>query len=76
MTNKTPSTNPTDIQSERKIFYNHEVKDFMRTGDDTILNRIIFRLFIDSPTPKEFKKDKAFSILFILGNTKHLIIQP
>ena len=39
----------------------------MRTGDQVILKRIVFRNFINTPTPENFKNDKAQAVMMTMA---------
>jgi len=60
------------LLKERRNTYCRDVRDFMRTGDSVILKRIIFRTFINSPTPEYFKNDKAQAVMLTMASDRSI----
>jgi len=43
-----------------------ELRDFMRNGDQVILRRALFKIFVHHPTPIMFKQHKANAALLLM----------
>lgn len=44
-----------------------EMRDYLRTGDSTILRRLMFRLFVATPCPPMFAPQKACALVQIMA---------
>lgn len=43
-----------------------EIKDYMRTGDRTILSRVILKMFANQTTPSYMHQEKSKTVMMLL----------
>lgn len=58
------------LEKERAGNYRREVRDFIRTGDNLILRRVVFRNFIFSPVSPHFTNEKAQAVMMIMASDR------
>lgn len=53
-------------QEEYRSALQREIRDFLRTGDDVILKRILFKTFVHHSVPWRLKSQKAGVIMMLM----------
>ncbi len=43
-----------------------EINDYIRTGDELILKRVLFKVYISQPATISFKKQKALTVMLMM----------
>lgn len=61
-----------DCKKRQEEEYRHtlskEIKDYMRNGDQVILKRVLFKMFVNHPTPSHMLQPKANTIMMLMLN--------
>ena len=61
-----------DCKKRQEEEYRHtlskEIKDYMRNGDQIILKRVLFKMFVNYPTPSHMRQPKANTIMMLMLN--------
>ncbi len=72
----TYDTIPLNEKKHARESINREIRDFMRNGDEDMLHRILFKMFIFHPFPSEFrnedKKSASHATIRMIMNNPNL----
>ena len=53
-------------EEEYRHILSREIKDYMRNGDQVILKRVLFKMFVNHSTPSHMLQPKANTIMMLM----------
>lgn len=53
-------------EEEYRLTLSKEIKDYMRNGDQVILKRVLFKMFVNHSTPPHMLQPKSNAIMMLM----------